>query len=185
MFGNLANGVRFAGLLLAAPRACSLGGFQEQAPLEAYAGLMRGGVIYFFEHARHSQQVGRAKTAQIGQQRLRIRQVADHTVIGGDGSVLDEPGETVRQRQEQQQTWMIVEDYLVQRLAGGDRDAHEVAVRELNAFWQAGGAGGVHDGRQIVYMHRGDTFGKLLVGHRHAEPFQRAQRVAVDHEDLL
>ena len=79
---------------------------------------------------------------------------------------------------------MIVEDYLVQCFACGNRDADEVAVRELNAFWQAGGAGGVHDGRQIVYMHRGDTFGKLLVGHRHAKSFQCAQGVAVDHEDL-
>ena len=57
--GDFGKRVLLAGLLLAAPDARGLGGLDKQAALPAGTGLVRGGVVYLLEHARHAQQVGR------------------------------------------------------------------------------------------------------------------------------
>ena len=93
-----------------------LGGLDKQAAFPAGTGLVRGGVVYLLEHARHAQQVGRFKRTQVRQQGFGVRQITDHAVIGGDGGVLDESREAVGQRQEEQQARMVVKHHFMQRL---------------------------------------------------------------------
>ena len=57
--GDFGKRVLLAGLLLAAPDARGLGGFDKQAALPAGTGLVRGGVVHLLEHARHAQQVAK------------------------------------------------------------------------------------------------------------------------------
>ena len=183
--GDLGKRMLLARLLLAAPDARCLGGLQEQATLPAGAGLVRGGVVHLLEHTRHTQQVGRLKGTQIRQQRLGVRQVADHAVVGGDGGVLDESREAVGQRQEEQQSRVIVENHLMQRLRGGDGNGHEVLVGQLRTLRVAGGARGIHDGGQVIGAYGGHVLVQLFVGDSHAEAFQSTQCVAVNHKNLL
>ena len=183
--GDFGKRVLLAGLLLAAPDARGLGGLDKQAALPAGTGLVRGGVVYLLEHARHAQQVGRFKRTQVRQQGFGVRQITDHAVIGGDGGVLDESREAVGQRQEEQQARMVVKHHFMQRLRGGDGDGHEVLVGQFGTLRVAGGARGVHDGGQVARAHGGHALVQFLVRNSHAQTFERAQRVALDHENLL
>ena len=58
-------------------------------------------------------------------------------------------------------------------------------MRQLRTFRRARGAGRVHDRGQVVRAHRRDSRLQLLVGHAHTQTFERAERVAVEHEDAL
>ena len=146
---------------------------------------MRGGVVHLLEHARHAQQVGRFERTQVRQQGLGIRQITDHAVIGGDGGVLDKSCEAVGQRQEEQQAWMVVKHHFMKRLRSGDGDGHEVLMGQFGTLRVAGGARGVDDGGQIVGAHGGHALVQFLVRNSHAQTFERAQCVALEHENLL
>ena len=58
-------------------------------------------------------------------------------------------------------------------------------MRQLRALRRARGSGRVHDRGQVVRAHRRDSRLQLLIGHAHAQAFERAERVAVEHEDAL
>ena len=58
-------------------------------------------------------------------------------------------------------------------------------MRQLRALRRARGPGRVHDGGQIVRVHRRDPRLQLLVRNGDAHAFERAERVAVEHEDAL
>ena len=182
---DLLHGRLLARLLGARPFARILGGLVEQASFPTHAGLARSRVVHLLEHARHAQQVRRFEGAHIRKQRLGVGQVADHAVVGCDRSILDEPCEAVCKRQEQQQTWMVVGDHLMQGEACRARDGNEVAVGKLDALRRTRGTGRVHDGGQIVGGHRVDALGQLLVGNRDAHAFQCAHRIRFEHEDML
>ena len=129
MLGGLLHGRLLTSLLHARPIACGLGSLEEQASLPTHAGLAGGRVIHLLKHSWHAQQICRFEGTQIGQQRLCIRQIADHTVVGSNRRVLDEPCETVGERQEEEQSRMIFENDLMQRQTARARDRYEIAVR--------------------------------------------------------
>ena len=185
MLCDLLGGRTFSGLLHARPVACSFGCLEEQASLPAHASLAGGRVIHFFEHARHAQQVRWFERAHVRKQRLRVGQVADHAIVGSDRRILNETREAVRKRQEQQQTRLIVKNYLMQCDAACARDTHKITVRKFGALWSSRRTRRVHDGGQIVCMHRIDARFQLLVGHGDAQTFQRAHGVGVEHENVL
>ena len=89
------------------------------------------------------------------------------------------------ERQEQQQTRMVLENHLVQRKAAGARDRHEIAMRQLGTLLCPRGTGRVHDGGQIVGTHRLDTRIQLFVGHGDAQSLQCAHGIGVEHQNML
>ena len=135
-----------AGLLHARPIACGFGSLEEQASLPTRAGLAGGRVIHLLEHSWYAQQIGRFEGTQIGQQRLCVRQITNHAVVGSNRRVLDEPCETVGERQEEKQSRMIFENDLMQRQTACARDRYEIAVRKLGTLWSSRRTGRVHDG---------------------------------------
>ena len=80
---------------------------------------------------------------------------------------------------------MVVAQHLAEALVSGSNHRQEIAVRKLHAFRGAGRAGRIHDSGEVVGMGVGDARLQLLVGDRHAQSLQSAQRVAVHHEDAL
>ena len=185
MLRDLLGGRAFAGLLHARPIACGFGSLEEQASLPTRAGLAGGRVIHLLEHSWYAQQICRFEGTQIGQQRLCVRQITNHAVVGSNRRVLDEPCETVGERQEEKQSRMIFENDLMQRQTACARDRYEIAVRKLGTLWSSRRTGRVHDGGQIVCMHRIDARFQLLVGHGDAQAFQRAHGVGIEHQNVL
>lgn len=80
---------------------------------------------------------------------------------------------------------MIFENDLMQRQTACARDRYEIAVRKLGTLWSSRRTGRVHDGGQIVCMHRIDARFQLLVGHGDAQAFQRAHGVGIEHQNVL
>ena len=80
---------------------------------------------------------------------------------------------------------MIFENDLMQRQTACARDRYEIAVRKLGTLWSSRRTRRVHDGGQIVCMHRIDARFQLLVGHGDAQTFQRAHGVGVEHQNVL
>ena len=121
------------------PAACAtnrvrLRQLEEQASLPTRAGLAGGRVIHLLEHSWYAQQICRFEGTQIGQQRLCVRQITNHAVVGSNRRVLDEPCETVGERQEEKQSRMIFENDLMQRQTACARDRYEIAVRKLGTL---------------------------------------------------
>ena len=114
-------------LLILGPAHEMFEGLGEQTAADAGTGLLRGRVVHLFEYARHAEQIGGLETAQIGQQMLGPGQVTDHA-LAADGHVLNVPGETVRQRQEQHQSIRLVE-HLVENDVAVEHDMSEIAMR--------------------------------------------------------
>lgn len=52
----------------------------EDPAANTRTGLLRGSVVHFFEHTWHAKQIRRFETAQIGEQMLGSRQIADHAL---------------------------------------------------------------------------------------------------------
>ena len=114
---------------------------------------------------------------------LGVRGVAEHRPAV-DGRALHDLAEDVRERQEQQDRALGVEQL------GQDRDhrAHlgdEVAVGQLAALRAAGGAGGVDQGREVVRAGRPAACVHLRGGHRRPARRERRHRagpVALGHD---
>ena len=92
-----------AGLLHLGPFAGELDGFGEETAFPAGACLARCRIVDLLEHARHGEHEGGFEHLHVVGQRFRARQIPDHTGIGGEGEILDEPCEAVGEWQEQQQ----------------------------------------------------------------------------------
>ncbi len=99
---------------------------EDRAP--AVAGrLLLGAVVHLLEHPRHGQDEGGPEGGQRGQQLVDVRAVPEHHP-GVDAAHLDDAGEHVRQRQEQQRA----------------------AVRRLGEAGQRAEEGVAHGGQQVL-----------------------------------
>jgi hypothetical protein len=111
-------------------------------------GALPGGVVDLLEHPRYREHESRLELLQRRYQVLHVGGVAQ-PAAGVHRGVLDQPGERVGQRQEQQRGGTLVEQL-------GDRGARvggvevEVAMGQHATLRAAGGAGGVDEGREVV-----------------------------------
>ena len=112
---------------------------------------------------------------------LHVRGVADDGA-GLDRADLDDAGQHVRQRDEQQERAVDVEEPAEQAHAVADLE-QEVAVRELAALGPAGGAAGVDQRGQAVGVERRAAGLELAVGHVLAGLGQLVDGVVVDDVD--
>ena len=102
-----------------------------------------------------------------------------------DAADLDDPGEDVGQRQEEQRGGVVVVEELLELV---DRDAeleHEVAVGEHAALGPPGRAGGVDQGGQVERRGRRTPLLQLLVGDVAAEAAQGVDGVVGDRPDVV
>ena len=113
--------------------------------------------VDLLEHARHRAHEGRAHLAEV------VLDLGDRLGEGdaralGDGGPLEDLGEDVRHRQEEQ---------LLVRLVDGQHVAHRVAlpddvlVREDHALGRSGGARGVDEGEAVVGLDLGPALLEL------------------------
>ena len=97
---------------------------------------------------------------------------------------LDDPGEDVGQREEQQRGGALAEQ-LVELLDRDPQLEHEVAVREHAALGATRGAGGVEQGGQVEGCRGRTTTLQLLVGDVGTEPGQDVDRVVLERPDVV
>ena len=137
-----------AGVLRLAP--CHRGrlGNREDPALALLACLLHGAVVDLLEHPWHREHQGRPEFGQVGQQFLHVGRVAD----GGprvEATDLDRPGEDVRERQEQQDLGVGVEQLRSTGAHGPDL-GQQVAVGQLAALGAPRGARGVDQSGHVV-----------------------------------
>ena len=77
---------------------------------------------------------------------------------------LDDPGEDVRQRQEQQRRGVLGVEQLVELVDGHAELEHEVAVGEHAALGPAGGAGGVDQRGEVERGRPSYAAARAVVG---------------------
>ena len=121
--------------------------------------LLLGAVVDLLEHPRHREDERGPEGGQRGQQRVQVPAVPEHDP-GLDAAHLDDPGEDVRERQEQQRAGVLGPGEVHQRAE--ERVAHggeQVLVGELAALGPPGGARGVDDGGQVGRLGRGGALG--------------------------
>ena len=138
--------------------------------------LLLGGVVHLLEHPRHGQDERRPERGQRGQQRGQVPAVPEHDPAL-EAAHLDDPGEHVRQRQEQQRARVLCPGHQGQRAEKGvPHVGQEVLVGQLAALGASGGARGVDDRGQVGRPGRGRPAGDDLITDVGA---RRAQRVEV------
>ena len=128
-------------------------GHVEDAALAVVVRLDLGAVVDLLEHPRHREQEVRLEARQLGGELLRVGEVADDVAVLLGGA-LDDAGEDVREREEQQRRVAGLHE-VAERV--GDR-AHleqQVAVGDLAALGAARGARGVDEGGEVVGVHPG------------------------------
>ncbi len=141
-----------------------------------------GGVEDLLEDPRNRQHERRLELAEPVDEVRHVAGVAQaypalHTAD------LDDPGEDVRQRQEQQGGGILVEE-LGQLVGGHAQLEHEVAVGEHAALGAAGGAGGVDQGCEVQRRRRRTTRLQLVVGEVGADPGEHLDPVVLDRPDV-
>jgi hypothetical protein len=105
-------------------------------------------VVDLLEHPRHREDERGAEALQLGDEVLDVRGVAELRARL-DRADLDEPGEGVRQRQEQQRRGAVVEEVVQLRDRVGDVGEH-VAVGEHAALGTPGRTAGIDDRGEVV-----------------------------------
>ena len=171
------------GLLILAPLDEVLDRLGEDMPLDAGTSLLRGRVIHLLEHTWHAQQVGGLEAADIGEQSLGVGNVSDHAAAT-DAHVLDVAGEAVRQRQEQQQTVVVVQ-HATQNLVAVKHDVRVIAVGEHRALGLAGGTGGVDHGEQIIGFDTSDSRIQRLIGYAMPEVSDSVKAIGLEIEHVF
>ncbi len=121
-------------------------------PLPVGLGLLLGAVVDLLEDPGHREHEGRLDLLQLGEQVLGVGAVR-HGGPGLHHADLDEPGEGVRQRQEQQGRRVRPEQVRQHRYRVGDVGVH-VAVGQHAALGPAGGTAGVDDRGDIRRAQR-------------------------------
>ncbi|CPU66021.1 Uncharacterised protein [Mycobacteroides abscessus] len=156
----------------------------EDLALGAGPGLLLGGVVDLLEHARHGEQERRVERAEVRDEVLRVPGVREDRVRRDDDD-LDEPGEHVRERQEEQGACAVGVEDLGEAGPAVEREVHEVAVGELDALGAPGRPGRVDDRREVVDALRGPT--ALDVRGRDVGPggAQGVDGAVLDDEDVL
>ena len=147
-------------------------GAVEDLALAVPVRLLLGRVVDLLEHPRHRQDERRLEGGEVRQQVLDVRAVT-HAGAALDAGDLDQPGEDVGQREEQQRRALFVEQ-LGEHERGAAAGAQQRAVGELAALGSSGRAGGVDDrgegvpgdgraaGRQVGGGHVAAGRGQLL-----------------------
>ena len=160
-----------------------LRGALEDRALAARGGLLLGRVVDLLEHARHGEDERRPEGREVLDQRAGVGGVAEDRA-GRDAEHLDEPGEHVRQRHEQQRPRAGLPDDLVQVGHRVDGELVEVAVRQLDALGPAGRARRVDDRRDVGQDGQAAPAGDLLVGHGVRAGEDGLDRAVVEPQDL-
>ena len=142
-----------AALEAARPGDGDVGGPVEDLAAPVGDGSLRGGVEHLLEDARDGEDEGRPEGGEVVEQVLDVGRVA-HPDAGLDAADLDDPGEDVGERQEQQRggAFALLSGRREQRveLVDGDGELeHEVAVGEHAALGASGGARGVDQGGEV------------------------------------
>ncbi len=173
-----------AGILRLRPGDGGRGGPVEDLALAAGLGLGLGGVVDLLEDPRHRQDEGRLERREVVEQRLDVGRVP-HPHPGRHRQHLDEPGEHVRERQEEQGGGALGLDHLGELLGGVLGQGEEVAVGELDALGSAGRARGVDDRGEAVAVERRTAGVELGVVDVVAVAAQAVDVALVDHPDVL
>ena len=154
----------------------------EDPAANTRTGLLRGSVVHFFEHTWHAKQIRRFETAQIGEQMLGSRQIADHA-LSANRHVLDIAGEAVRQRQEQHQPVGLVQ-HLVKNDVAIEHDMREVAMGQHRTLRTSRGARCVNDGEHVVRLDPGNDLIKGIVIDALSEIGDRVKTVRFEIEHV-
>ena len=133
-------------------------GLIEDAALDRALGVSLGvgAVEDLLEDAGDGQHERRLEDGEVGQQVLDVGGVAEHDPLG-DASDLDQPGEDVCQRKEEQGRRALDVKEPVQAAGGRRHVEDEAAMGQLAALGTPGGAAGVDDRRQGVAAQRRAT----------------------------
>ena len=126
--------------------------------------LLLGAVVNLLEDPRDREQEGGAEGGQVGQQVRDVGRMPDDDAVL-DTADLDDPGQHVRQRQEEQRRAPgHAEDLRAGRAAVADLGQH-VAVRQLAALGPPGGTRRVDDGGQVAGGGGGYALAHHVVTH--------------------
>ncbi len=136
-------------VLGARPGDRGLGGPVEDRAATLGGGLLRGGVEDLLEDPRHGEDEGGLELLEVGQQVLDVGAVPQAGALL-DRTDLDDPGEDVGQRQEEQRGGALGVEEGVELVGGHAELEHEVAVGEHAALGPPGGARGVDQGGQVA-----------------------------------
>ena len=160
-------------------------GHVEDPALAVVVRLDLGAVVDLLEHARHREQEVGLEAGQLGGQLLRVGEVADRVAVLHRGA-LDDAGEDVRQREEQQRRVPGLHE-VRERVGDGAHLEQQVAVGDLAALGAARGARGVDQRREVVGVHRRPALLQRRVVDARAGVAQGAHRAvgAVDLPDVL
>ena len=140
-------------------------------------GLAPGAVVSLLPQPRHRQHGRRLERRQFGDGVGHVGQAQDGARV--DGTVLDELGVAMRQRQEQQCRVVFAEHPLEPVVEHAVADVgHDVAVAEHAALRPAGRAGGVDDLREVAGAPAPAPFFDLLWRHLHAAGHDLGQAAA-------
>jgi hypothetical protein len=122
-----------------------------------------GAVIDLLEHPRHREDERGPERGERGQQLAGVRTVPEHNPAL-DAAHLDDPGEDVRERQEQQRASALRFGDDRQRAEEGVAHVGEqVLMRQLAALGPPGGARGVDDRGHVGRLGRAGPLGDYLV----------------------
>ncbi len=158
---ELEGGRHLAGVECLRIGDCDLLGTAEDLLLPACLSVRQRGIEDLLEDTGHTEDERGTEAAHgVGELR-QIRLVGEQRTVA-DGQDLDEPGEDVRLRQEQQAAHIRVENAgdLVTSGLGG---LHEVRMREHAALGLSGGAGSVDDRRHGIGADLGSGCFELLI----------------------
>ena len=160
-------------------------GHVEDPALAVVVRLDLGAVVDLLEHARHREQEVGLEAGQLGGQLLRVGEVADRVAVLHRGA-LDDAGEDVREREEQQRR-VPGRHEVRERVGDGAHLEQQVAVGDLAALGAARGARGVDQRREVVGVHRRPALLQRRVVDARAGVAQGAHRAvgAVDLPHVL
>src|SRR5690606_26866247 len=163
-----------------------LRGLPEDVALATGDGLLLSLVVDLLEHAGHGKQEhGAERSERVQQVRAGGGEVA-HDGLRLHAADLDDAGQRVRQREEQEGGAPLHGEDV---LHGAAVDAHDVegqvALGELAAFGTAGGARGVDQGGEVVEAGGGAALLHHRVSHVRAGGDESGEAVAFDLHDAV